>query len=468
MKLFENLENIYSDNIAFISDKDEKMKYNELDDIAKYLNKKIPKRSLIFCLSSNTLGSVCGYFSFLKNKVVPLLLEDSIEEESLRNLINLYNPQYLWLPTIQISRFPQGFKIFSINNYSLVKLESINHFSLHDNLALLLSTSGSTGSPKLVKLTYENIKSNALSIIEYLSIDQTARPITTLPMSYSFGLSIINSHLYSGATLLLTNNSLFEREFWSFLNKKKATSMSGVPYTFEMLKKLRFFNMDLPYLKTITQAGGKLNDDLIREFSEYCQKTRKRFFVMYGQTEATARMSYLPPECLKSRLGSMGIAIPGGEFSLIDENGNLIEENEKMGELVYKGKNVSMGYAVCGDDLAKDDENNNVLVTGDLAKRDDDGFYYIVGRKKRFIKLFGNRVNLDESERLIKNIIPDCACTGFDDKMLIYITNKNHIQKVNHFISSKTGINSKAFDVRFIDKIPKNSSGKTIYSKLTI
>ncbi|MBC8489741.1 MAG: AMP-binding protein, partial [Bacteroidetes bacterium] len=164
---------------------------------------------------------------------------------------------------------------------------------------------------------------------------------------------------------------------------------------------------------------------------------------------------------------SMGIAIPGGEFSLINENGNIIEESDREGELVYKGKNVSMGYAVCGEDLAKGDENNGILVTGDMAKRDREGYYYIVGRKKRFVKLFGNRVNLDETERLLKNVIPDCACAGEDDKMMIYITDNNRVEEIKRYVSQKTGINPRAFDVISINKIPKNSSGKTIYSDLT-
>ena len=162
----------------------------------------------------------------------------------------------------------------------------------------------------------------------------------------------------------------------------------------------------------------------------------------------------------------MGIVIPGGEFFLIDENGNIIEEHEKEGELVYKGKNVSMGYAMSRADLAKGDENNGVLVTGDMAKRDCDGYYYIVGRKKRFIKLFGNRVNLDETERLLKNVISDCACSGRDDEMVIYITDKNKLKKINRYIAEKTSINHQAFIVKYVTEIPKNSSGKTIYSKL--
>ena len=271
-----------------------------------------------------------------------------------------------------------------------------------------------------------------------------------------------------GATILLTSKSIMERDFWPFLQEFKASSISGVPYTFEILKKLRFFNSNKNFIKTITQAGGKLNNELNKEISQYCHKFNKNFFVMYGQTEATARMSYLPPNYSLSKIGSIGIAIPGGEFYIIDDCNEVILENEIVGELVYKGDNVSMGYALCGEDLIKGDENNGVLHTGDLAKRDNDNYYYIVGRKKRFIKIFGNRVNLDEIERLVKDIIPDCACTGEDDFMSVYINNDSYIENVRNLISSKIGIHHTAFSVNYIDNIPKNSSGKTIYSLLKI
>ena len=454
--------------IAVITDEDESVSYQELSNYSASIYSAIQHRCLVFCLCQNTLGSLIGYISFISNKVVPLMLDSTIDKGLLAGLINTYKPEYLWLPDERLVEFSNAEKILSEKNYSLIKLEANNHFSLHNNLALLLTTSGSTGSPKLVRLSYENIEANANSIAEYLSINENERPITTLPISYSFGLSIINSHLLKGATILLTPKTMMEKDFWTFLKTQKATTMSGVPYTYEILKKLRFFRMDLPHLTTLTQAGGKLNNELNKEFSEFCLESKKRFFVMYGQTEATARMSYLPYQHSITKLGSMGIAIPGGEFSLIDDKGIIIEEPEIIGELVYKGKNVSMGYAECGNDLNKEDENKGILFTGDIAKRDSDNFYYIVGRKKRFIKIFGNRVNLDETERLLKNIIPECACAGEDDHMIIYITDKTRIDEVRSYISSKTGLNHIAFSVKHIAEIPKNSSGKTIYSKLDI
>ena len=464
--LFDQLVDKYSENYALITDKGEKVKYADLDILTAQLIADIGKRSLVFCLCDNNVESLSGYFSFIKNDIVPLMLDSTVDSNLLQGLIEKYHPEYIWSPTDKINQFYNSNVIFSFENYSLIRIKGNASPRLNDDLALLLTTSGSTGSPKLVRISYDNLEANANSIAEYLSIDKNERPITALPMSYTFGLSIINSHLIKGAAILLTSKSLMEKEFWTFLKEEKATSLSGVPYTFEMLKKLRFFNMNLEHLKTMTQAGGKMNDELNHKFSEFCNKSGINFFVMYGQTEATARMSYLPAKYSLSKLGSMGIAIPGGRFYLVDDNGETIVENEAVGELVYEGKNVSMGYAISREDLIRGDENNRVLITGDLAKRDAEGFYYIVGRKKRFIKLFGNRINLDETERLIKNITANVACTGLDDKMVIYITDEELISKVKSFIVEKTKINQKAFKVALIDLIPINSSGKTIYSEL--
>jgi long-chain acyl-CoA synthetase len=455
-----------ANKIAIITDDDIIVSYDEINSFAETINKIIKQRCLVFCLLQNTIGSLCGYVSFISNSIVPAMLDSNIASGFLEELIKTYKPTYLWLPDNRVNEFANYEVVFSKYNYSLVKLEGKNIFALHPDLAMLLTTSGSTGSLKFVRISYENVKANAESISAYLSIDEHERPITTLPMCYSFGLSIINSHILKGATILLTQKTLFEKDFWTFLKNQKASSLSGVTYTFQMLKKLKLSQMDLPSLKTLTQAGGRLHDDLNKEISEYAMNGGKQFFVMYGQTEATARMSYLPAHHSISKLGSIGVAIPGGEFSLIDDKGNLIDEPNIVGELVYKGKNVSMGYAIFGGDLKKGDENNGVLFTGDLAKKDADGFYYIVGRKTRFIKIYGNRVNLDETESLLAKTIYECACTGQDDNMVIYITDKTRLIEIQNYVATKTGIHKTAFSVRYCEEIPKNAAGKIVYSRL--
>lgn len=457
-----------ANKVAAITDDGSVITYGDICSFSESIKRVIPNRCLVFCLSHNTPGSLCGYLSFLSNAIVPVMLEECIGFNFLQELIHTYEPQYLWLPEVRVKEFPNYPIIFSMYHYSLLKLEATTTPALHSHLALLLTTSGSTGSPKFVRVSYENLKVNASSIADYLLIDEHERPITTLPMHYSFGLSVINSHILKGATILLTSKTLMEKNFWTFLKDQKASSLSGVPYIFEMLKKLKFSKMDLPFLKTITQAGGKLTNELSKEIAEYAASTGKRFFVMYGQTEATARMSYLPPQYAIQKQGSIGFPLPGGTFFLIDDKGNPISEVDISGELVYKGRNVSMGYASSLDDLKKGDENQAILFTGDLAKRDKDGFYYITGRKKRFIKLYGNRFNLDEAEELLKKVIPDCACIGNDDQLTIYITDENRLSEIRNYISAKTGIHHTAFSVKYCEKIPRNTAGKTIHSKLAI
>lgn len=455
----------YSTRTAAISEA-ARISYGELAAEMDRLAAVLPGRCLVFQFCTNSIGSLVGYAAFLENRIVPLLLPVGMDRDLLGRLLDAYRPAYLWLPTAGAAEFGCE-SVLASQGYSLLKTRRAP-FALHDDLALLLTTSGSTGSPKLVRQSYANVRANAESIAEYLALTAAERPITTLPMHYTYGLSIINSHLRQGATLLLTDRGLMQREFWAFFKEHGATSFGGVPYTYEMLKQLRFFRMDLPSLATMTQAGGKLAPELHREFAAYARATGKRFFVMYGQTEATARMAYLPPAQSLEKCGSMGIAIPGGRFELIDGNGQTVAEPETVGELVYYGPNVTLGYAETGADLAKGDENHGRLATGDMAKRDADGFYYVVGRKKRFLKIFGNRVNLDEAERMIKARFAtlDCACAGVDDRMTVFITAAAQAEAVRDFLAGKTGLNPAAFVLKTIAEIPKNESGKTLYAQL--
>jgi acyl-coenzyme A synthetase/AMP-(fatty) acid ligase len=390
-----------------------------------------------------------------------VLINDSLSGGLLENLKNSFRPSYIFLPTKNVQN---GVTIREYGEYSLVKTGFEIDYEVNPELALLLTTSGSTGSPKLVRQSYGNIACNTGSIVEYLRIKPSDRAITTLPMSYTYGLSIINTHLYTGATLILTDRTLMDREFWNSLKTHEATTLGGVPYTYEILKKLRFGRMNLPSLRYLTQAGGKLPPELCAEFVDICAGKNMEFIVMYGQAEATARMSYLPWERAKDKPGSMGIAIPGGEFWLIDGEGSCVTESHITGELMYRGKNVTLGYAESRFDLGRDDDRGGVLATGDMAYFDEDGFYYIAGRKKRFLKIFGNRISLDEVEGLLKKAGYECACAGTDDNLRVYATGS--LGEVRKYILQNTGVNPAGFKVLEISEIPRNTSGKVLYSEL--
>lgn len=460
----------HKNNVALLTeDSSLFLSYQDLLDFSSEIREVIPSRSFGIILCSNSIGAIAAYVSCLQNRVVPLLLPSDISVDLLNNYVSIYRPSFLWMPdklsiydNLQIQFHKYGYVLKKLNRFS----SDSNTPELYKELALLLTTSGSTGSPKLVRLSYLNIQSNALSISEYLELTSAERPITSLPMHYSYGLSVINSHLLVGATILLTDRSIFDRAFWSFLKTQNATSISGVPYMYEMLDKLRFFRMDLPYLKTLTQAGGKLSKDLQLKFAEYASKENKKFFVMYGQSEATARISFLPYNRCLEKVGSVGIAVPGGRVRIVDEN----HDNSSVGELVYRGENVSLGYASNYEDLSKGDDNHGELFTGDIARIDDEGYIYVVGRKKRFLKIFGNRVNLDEIESLIKTQFSgiECACTGKDDQMLIYLTDKTYCDDIKSFIAKITRLNFSAFNIILTDKIPVSESGKILYSMLGV
>lgn len=456
----------YGDAVALLT-ADGVTSYAELDRETELLASHMPERCLVFCLCTNTPYALVGYASCLNHGEVPLLLAADMDSVLLANLIQTYKPDYLWMPKRKAEQY--GYKlVYESMPYALVKT-SYNHiYPLHSDLALLLTTSGSTGSPKLVRHTYDNLRSNIQAIVEYLEIDQSERPITTLPMNYTYGLSVLNIHLWSGASIIMTDCSLMQKEFWQLFRQYNATSMAGVPYTFEMLDRLRFFRMSLPSLRNMNQAGGKLSPELQQKFVSWSAKTGRRFYVMYGQTEASPRMGYLPWERAAEKYGCMGIPIPGGSFSIVDVDGKNVTEPNVVGELVYQGANVTPGYAQCGEDLIKGDERHGVLVTGDMAKCDSEGFYTIVGRKKRFLKIFGNRVNLDETERLIRAQFTnlDCACAGVDDTMYVFITDNTSNDAVLQFLAQKTGLNHVAFKLITIPAIPKSDSGKTLYSQL--
>lgn len=424
--------------------------------------KLLKEGDLILILCKNSDECITLYVYCILNKIVPILLDYSLSKEFVLKIIDTYSPNHIYDPNRNIF---EGYIISKNLNKGILskKKQKIKH-RINKDLSLLLSTSGSTGSPKLVRLTKNNLYYNAYYISNYLNIDSEEIAITNLPMSYSYGLSIINSHLMNGAKIILTNDSVIQRSFWDKFNECKVTSLSGVPYTYEILNKIKFLKQTYPSLKTMTQAGGRLSKDLTEKFYEYCNSNKISFFTMYGQTEGTARLSYLKTNLNESKIGSIGKSIEGGVFSLVDENKKVINEINKVGELVYEGPNVMLGYAEKIYDLNLGDKQNGKLYTGDCAYKDEHGFYYIVGRLKRFIKLFGNRFNLDQIEDFLEKNNVKSAVKGFDDNLEIYIT-EDKVDIVKDLIKSLK-IHHSAYKVYKIDEIKKNSSGKKIYSDI--
>lgn len=455
--MFLDLDQKGRQRVAAIDDSGRSVTYGDICDFSQEFAMHLPQRSLIFLLAENRIGSLLGYTAALSNRIVPLIISANTEEGLYSHLYDLYQPEYLWMPE---SKAEGKDIIFSAWEYCLVKTGS-QSTPMYEDLSLLLPTSGSTGSPKLVRHSYRNIEANADNVRRLFKLDGTEKAMAILPMHYTMGLSVIASHLLAGATLLLSGHSLLDKGFWATL--KEATSFTGVPYSYEILIKMRFTRMDLPNLKVITQGGGKLTEAMWNTLAQYAQDNGKQFIATYGQSECTARMAYLPAEMALDKVCSIGIAEPGGQLSIADDNGNETFEGEAQGEMVYRGENVTLGYATCREDLLKGDENHGVMHTGDLARRDADGCYYIIGRLKRFLKIFGLRIGLDEVERMIKaEFKTDCYCKGNDEKLIVLVTAPKLVDVLPAFIEEKIHLFHKNIEVQVVDSILRNEAGKVI------
>ena len=462
-----NLDKQPREALAAIDAAGNQLTYGELCYISKMLEAAMPFRSLLFLLTENNVGGIAWSIGYMGAKQVPLILNAHTEEGLFHNLMEIYRPPYLCAPIG--NPFVASYKVI-MEAFGYVLVATGNEpCPMHEELSHLLPTSGSTGSPKLVRHKYANIEAAALNISTFFELTNNDRPLLVLPLYYTMGLSIVFSHLYVGATILVTNQSMTDRAFWQFLKEQKATSFTGVPYSYEILNLMRFFRMDLPDLQLLTQGGGKMPKVLNQKFVDYCKSSGKRWIATYGQSEGTARMAWLPAEWAESKMGSIGRAVPNGEMFLIDSEGNTITEPNVQGEMCYRGKNVTMGYARQREDLLLGDERNGFLKTGDLAYQDGDGCFYIVGRMGRFLKLFGMRIGLDECEQIIKAKFPiECACVGSDEKMTVYITDEKLSASVKEELVEKTKLVATAFEVKVIPAIPKNEAGKVLYSKLDL
>ncbi|MFG1845163.1 AMP-binding protein [Micromonospora carbonacea] len=337
----------------------------------------------------------------------------------------------------------------------------------HPDLAVLLATSGSTGDPKFVRLSRAAVESNAAAIARVLAIGPDEIAPTSLPLYYSFGMSVLNSHLAAGATVLVVDGGVLAREFWQAVSTYGATSLAGVPHNYEMLHKIRWSPAKYPTLRTLTQAGGKLRDETILAFHARIAEAGGRFHVMWGCTEAGPRMSTLPADALPDRVGSVGPALPGGSFTVLGPDGAETDRPGVVGELVYRGPNVMMGYAESAADLTRGDEQGGVLRTGDLGCLDADGFVWLRGRLKRFGKVFGIRVNLHDIEELARDQGPVVAVSG-PDRVVVFVEGgtDDGTRVLAGRLAERLRLHRSGFDVRAVERLPQLPNGKIDYRSL--
>lgn len=441
------------DKPAVISDKGV-VTYGEIDSFCHIFKEILSKGRLILIKCRTDAPSIIGYAASMHSGAVVMLCED---KEFDSHIIEKYEPSYIWQSGENI---PAGYSvIYSNYGYVLLSADSEAGYNINENLALLLSTSGSTGSSKFVRISRGNIENNTSAIINALDIKEGDRAMIMLPISYTYGLSVVNTYLSVGATLLVTEYPVFHTAFWEFAQKNSCSAICGVPYTYEMIKKLGFLKKPPVSLRLATQAGGKLASDTEKYMLDTALKYNFDFAVMYGQTEATARMTCHILNKNPGKLGSAGRVLTGGSMRVID------------GELVYKGNNVTMGYAQSCEDLVNGDERGGILYTGDMGHIDEDGFVYIMGRKKRIAKINGNRISLDELENLI---MADCgvtaACVERADGVSVVLEtdslDASVTEYVRNYVIKRTGINGRLIKSVMLNELPRNENGKILYEKI--
>ena len=443
--MFHNLTS-FGQAVAVIDENHKRHSYDDLCTYVDNFSRKLCKGpGLVLLEAENSLNCLVAYIACIQNGY-PVVITDGKNFEESEELLQQFSFKYR----------------YQAPNDQLAILDPDPSLNYHPELALMLSTSGSTGATKFVCLSRTNIEENASSIIEYLEI--TAEDITplSLPFFYSYGLSIVNSYLSAGATLLLTSKSVTEASFWRDFDQFECTGFAGVPYSYEVLEKLPFYTQDRPTLRYCTQAGGKLSAELVKKIALRSEQEGWEFYVMYGQTEAAPRISYLPPDQAAKHPESIGIPIPNGNLYLVDENDNPIDQPDIKGELVYSGPNVMLGYAESDTDLNQL-EGQEFLHTGDIAYRDENGLYYLVGRMKRFLKLFGLRISQDEVEAHLHKEGYQIVWTGNDDEIHILTTNRNRTEDIRRLVADKIGITLSSVLCEEVDDFPRFPNGKIDY-----
>jgi len=353
------------------------------------------------------------------------------------------------------------------------------HYDINTDLSLLLSTSGSTGSPKYVRLSSESVIDNARAIAQVLSIDSADVAAAHLDFHYSYGLSVLTSHIYQGASLSLSDGKFTDRTFWNATRDAGVTHLPGVPLHYEIMARLGFKRLKIPSVKSMTQAGGRLAEAIRDQAHQYMDECNGRFYVMYGQTEAAPRMSTLQHDDYPAHKNTVGHALPGGEFSIVDEQRNDLGTGEQ-GEVLYRGGNVMMGYAESWRDLAAENTQSGALLTGDLGQLDESGFLTITGRSSRFGKVYGWRVNLDEIETLVGKA-GAISCIDLDGVLGLVVESDNadywqsnnddneqgSEESVRALLSTQYALPPTAYQFLVAKEIPVTARGKTDYRRLT-
>lgn len=414
------------------------------------------RQALVIIYADNLIGSVEVILNFLHSRFTLCLLSPQLAPDFKADLENLYAPYYIYDP--KRPEIPGYLQQQVSERISLFRQQQPAVYPIHTEIKLLLSTSGTTGTPKFVKLSERNLVENARSILDFMPVRPTDVTPLNVPVIFVYGLSIFTTNAIAAGKLVCTDKDIMQKEFWTDFDHYGFTSLGGVPYFYEMLNRIGFFKKEHPSLRYMTQTGGILNQALAGVIAAYMKTHQQEFYIMYGQTEASGRMAWLPPADLAEKHHSIGRPVKNGSLRV----------DPATGELLYAGPNVYGGYATSLAELHTFSPAE-VLHTGDLGREDEQGYFYITGRIKRMVKLVGTRFNLDDLERLIKNHFngETFACVGLDDKYLLVLHLNPALQpeQIRQFLKARLNLHPGIIKVKTVPELPLTPNGKIDYAQ---
>ena len=469
-KRFKILEQAASDRIAFCTDQ-RQITISKLEYQVNELDKKVSGARLAILLCDNSREALLSYIYCIQRNVVPLLLSASISDEKLRKYINDYRPEILFKPCHIIFALDEDLSctLFGID---IFMLNDNRDFEIHNELAVLLATSGSTGDGQVVRISHQNLIANTDAIIEYLKLGPEDSTILQLPIHYSYGLSILHTHLVAQGCLHLPGKGL-DLGISKLLAARSITNFNGVNASYQILARLKFLENNWPSLRFFTHAGGRPDSRTLTLLHKQATDFNKDVFLMYGQTEASPRIAYLAPELFRENIdngNSVGMAIPGGQLTIMDETGIETSSRKILGEIIYRGANVAMGYAINYQNLADGDKWRGRLETGDIGMLSDRNLLQIKGRKKRFVKINGIRLNLDQIEKDVARIIDgaELAAVGTDEMITLFVCGINieDSERVKREICCTFTILLTQIEIICLRELPKNLNGKVDFEML--
>lgn len=456
--------------------------FNSSLQLAFRLRGEIGEKKNVLLISSNNLFFIITYLAILKSGNICIPLDPGIEKDNFRFILDITKPELIFLTHTTQQKldvgslnciFPENLQSGDLVSFNLKGIEDTKE----NDCAEIIFTSGSTGKPKGVIISHKNIIANTKSILSYLNLNMDDRMLVVLPFYYCYGLSVLHTHIRAGGSIVLNNSFIFLGKIITDLLDYECTGFAGVPSHFQMLLRTSdsFKKTAFPALRYVTQAGGGLATRIIDEFRESFPNLK--FYVMYGQTEATARLSYLPPEVYEKKKGSIGKGIPGVELKVVNENGEKVKTGE-IGEVIAQGDNIMTGYL--GDEEGTSDTiRNGWLYTGDLGTIDIEDYIYLIARKKEIIKIGGKRISPKEIENVIFLIseVVDCTVESFADELLgdsikatVVIDNLKDSnltpEKIKQHCANKLALYKVPKIIEITTRMQINQAGKKVNQKL--